>query len=740
MSTRNSANRFPRLLLKHSLPVVAAVFIMGCSLASAYLYEQINAHRPTGFVQTAVTSATWIIALLAGAVGGLLISMMQKCSSRRAELAAANEELERLNHKLQPEAQKEHQSELRFRVLFSGNPYPMWIFDCSTLALLDVNEAALKQYGYTREEFLNLSAADLRPPEEVPRFLSIIRRANHGYQVRGTWRHRRKDGSCLYVEVGVFRFAEDGNPRELVLAQDVTAAVEAKAALRKSEAALQQLVNNAPFGISSSSLENDSFCEFNPAMLRMLGYTREEMLSLRLSTQLYAKPDDRSRMLERLRRSGKVDAFETSLLRNDGTPVRVRGWAVLKDYPAGKSDELDVYVQDLTEQSGLEQQIRQVQKLEAVGRLAGGIAHDFNNILVVIRLSTELMLGQVAYDSPFSKPLLQVLKAADRAAALTRQLLAFGRQQVMQSRTLNLNSVVVDTLHLLRRTIGEDVELLTKLSDDLQNTRLDPDQLAQVIMNLAINARDAMPRGGTLHIETSNVELDDGYAKTHNPMRAGRYVLLAVSDTGSGIPKEILPRIFDPFFTTKEVGKGTGLGLSIVYGIVKQSGGYIWAYSEPGQGTTFKLYFPVTTEDAFPVAQPEVVNAVAGDHTILVVEDEEQIRANLRSCLQQLGYNVVEAADGLDAIDIIASGKVAIDLVLTDLVMPRMGGHELSVQLNALNPSLSILFMSGYTEDTAARGEILEKGSPFLTKPFSVAELSQAVQRALGTPALAGVS
>jgi PAS domain S-box-containing protein len=520
------------------------------------------------------------------------------------------------------------------------------------------------------------------------------------------------------------------------LARDVSARLEAEEALRRSQAALKFMVDNAPFGICSTSLKRDCFVEFNPATVEMLGgYTREEMLALRLSTQVYADSNDRNRMLEEVQRCHKVNAFEFTVVRKDGKRIRVRSWGVLRSKSGEEPDVLDCYVVDVTEQSTLEQQVRQVQKLEAVGRLAGGIAHDFNNILVVIRLSTELMLGKVALDNPLSKPLLQVLTAADRAAALTRQLLAFGRQQMMQSRIVNLNTLVTDTLKLLRRTIGEDIDLVTYLDDDLQNTRLDPDQLAQVIMNLAINARDAMPRGGTLTIETRNVTLDETYSKDHGPVLPGSYVMLVVTDTGCGMDKAILPRIFDPFFTTKEIGKGTGLGLSIVYGIVKQSGGYIWVYSEPEHGTSFKLYFPVT--DAVEEIAPErgEVPPVGVGKTLLVVEDEAQIRHNLRECLQHLGYRVFEAVDGVDALDVFSAHQGEIDLVVTDLVMPRMGGHELSARLMGMDPSLSVLFLSGYTEHTAARREILSKGSAFLTKPFSVADLSEAVHHALSARA-----
>ena len=334
------------------------------------------------------------------------------------------------------------------------------------------------------------------------------------------------------------------------------------------------------------------------------GYGREEMLTLKLSTQLYREPKSREPA------NGGAAAEER-------TAERLRGQV----YPQGRhtdsrprmgcfegnaeddADLVDVYIEDMTEHSTLEQQVRQVQKLEAVGRLAGGIAHDFNNILVVIRLSTELMLGKVTLESPLSKPLLQILSASDRAASLTRQLLALGRQQVMQTRTINLNTVVSDTLRLLRRTIGEDIELITRLDAQLHNARLDPDQVAQVIMNLAINSRDAMPDGGTLEIETRNVDLDQTYAREHGPVQPGKYVMLAVSDSGTGIDSADPSTHLRSFLHHERPWKGTGLGLSIVYGIVKQIGGYVWVYSEPGHGTTFKLYFPIT--DSRPESEPE---------------------------------------------------------------------------------------------------------------------------------------
>lgn len=572
------------------LPLLAGAVVMGGSLITLRMHDQFSA--PQEFLNAPlVTPTSLLLAAFRGLVMGVMVFLLQKSWSNSHQLARANRELEKANRQLREDSQSLHQSEMRFRTLFSGNPCPMWIFDCQSFAIEDVNEAALRQYGYTRQQFLSLSALDLRPPEETQRFLARLQDADQGYGCRGVWRHIRHDGTHLLAEICVFRFHSEGRIKELVLAQDVTTRVETREALQHSEEALQSLLNSAPFGICNTSLKRDRFIDCNPAMCQLLGYTREEMLSLKLSTQLYPDPTDRARMLELLQRSGKLDGYEATLLRKDGKAIRVRGWVVLKDDSHGEPDLVNIYLQDLTEHSALEQQVRQVQKLEAVGRLAGGIAHDFNNILVVIRLSTELMLGEVTVDSPLGKPLLQVLSAADRAAALTRQLLAFGRQQVMQSRTLNLNAVVTDTLHLLRRTIGEDIELITHLNDDLLNTRLDPDQLGQIIMNLAINARDAMPKGGSLHIETSNVELDETYVKTHGPVRPGKYVLLAVSDTGSGMPKAILPRIFDPFFTTKGVGEGTGLGLDIVHRIIRNLKGNIRVDSRPGR-TVFQVSLP----------------------------------------------------------------------------------------------------------------------------------------------------
>ena len=638
----------------------------------------------------------------------------------------------RLKSQLEKQALALSHYEQQRELLFSTHPFPMWMYDRATLRFRDVNRAAVEAYGYSREEFLAMKILDIRPPEEVPNLLKVVTQDTTGFARSGVWRHRRKDGSTILVAITACQYEQEGIAQELVVAVNITEKCQMEGALRASESSLKALVDNSPFGIAQLSLGGDRLTTVNPALLDLLGgYSPQEAKDLHIATQIYADPRERERLLEVVRRSGKIKGWETSFRRRNGTLVPVRITGLLNREGSG-SGLLSAYVEDLTQQSALEQQVRQVQKLEAVGRLAGGMAHDFNNILLVIKLSTDMLLAQVTPDSICSKPLLQISQAADRAAALTRQMLAFGRQQIMQPRVINLNAVITETTHMLRRVIGEDIELVTDLAETVENSKLDPDQVTQVIMNLAVNARDAMPDGGTLQIETNSVTLDDAYAKEHPPVQPGRYVMMAVSDTGTGIDRSILPRIFDPFFTTKEVGKGTGLGLSIVYGIVKQCGGYIWVYSEPAHGTTFKLYFPATADtlDVSAASRSDDVAHHPGA-LVLVVDDEANIRSNVRDCLQQLGYNVIVADGGKSASAICDELEGKVDLVITDLVMAGQNGHELARELADRFPFVPVLFMSGYTEDNAARREILLRGSSFLQKPFSVADLASAVHDAI---------
>src|SRR5881296_3818073 len=377
-----------------------------------------------------------------------------------------------------------------------------------------------------------------------------------------------------------------------------------------------------------------------------------------------------------------------------------------------------------------EARLRQAQKMEAVGRLAGGVAHDFNNLLTVITSYSDLLLEDLGPADPKRDDVQQIRKAAEGAAALTRQLLAFSRQQVLQPKALDLKATVAGTEKLLKRLIGEDIQLTTVLARDLGVVKADPGQIEQIIINLAVNARDAMPTGGRLTIEVANVDMDETYVRGHAPAGPGRYVMLALSDTGIGMDQQTKARIFEPFFTTKAPGKGTGLGLATVYGIVKQSGGFIWVYSEPGHGTSFKIYLPRVDEPVSPAGAP-APQVVGGSETVLVVEDVAAVRAVTRQMLERQRYCVLEAANGATALSLARQHQSAIHLLVTDVVMPEVSGRELADQLVQLRPDMRVLFMSGYTDDAVVRHGILQEGIAYLQKPFTPDTLARKVRAVL---------
>jgi two-component system, cell cycle sensor histidine kinase and response regulator CckA len=390
------------------------------------------------------------------------------------------------------------------------------------------------------------------------------------------------------------------------------------------------------------------------------------------------------------------------------------------------------FVSDISQRKHLEEQLLHAQKMEAVGRLAGGVAHDFNNMLTVISGYNRMILDELSPLDPLRGYAEEVLKAADRAGALTNQLLAFSRRQIMRPQVISVNSVLAQTEKMLNRLIGEDVDLVMQLAADAGNIKADPGHVEQAVVNLAVNARDAMPLGGRLTIETENVHLDENYARTHMGVTPGDFVLIAVSDTGHGMDAETRRRIFEPFFTTKEKGKGTGLGLATVYGMIKQTGGDIWVYSEPGQGTTFKLYFPRVSEPASDGADGESApERRAGGETILVVEDEKAVRELTVRMLQQLGYVILTASSGQEALEICRNHAGFIDMLLTDVVMPGMSGRQLADQLLLQRPDTAVLFLSGYTENTVVHHGVLDAGVNFLPKPFSRENLAKKLREVL---------
>jgi two-component system, cell cycle sensor histidine kinase and response regulator CckA len=504
----------------------------------------------------------------------------------------------------------------------------------------------------------------------------------------------------------------------------------ALAQLGDSEQRFGTAFRASPEGITISSLVDGTYIEANDAFLRMTEYERSEVIG-RTSRELgiWEDPEARTSLLATLDGAEPVRGHEARFRTRSGKVRQVELSAERIQLQATPC--LLAITRDVTELRSLQQQLRQAQKMEAIGRLAGGVAHDFNNLLSVITGYGEMVRQRLAAQDPLQAKVEQILKAADRAAALTRQLLAFSRQQVLQPKILDLNVVVSDMDKMLRPLIGEDVELVMVLDPDLGSVRADPGQLAQIVMNLAVNARDAMPRGGRLTIETSNADLDPAYAAVHPPARAGRYVMLTIGDTGSGIDAETQSHIFEPFFTTKPVGQGTGLGLSTVYGIVKQSDGCIWVYSELGVGTTFKIYLPRLEAPGTEVSEERSAPARRGSETVLLVEDEETLRGLLRETLEGNGYAVLAARDGAEALQVADEHAGPIHLIVTDLVMPGMTGRRVAETIALARPEMKVLCISGYSQEAVARLGVLGRSSGFLGKPFTPEGLLRRVRQLL---------
>lgn len=515
---------------------------------------------------------------------------------------------------------------------------------------------------------------------------------------------------------------------------------QAEEELRQSEERYRTLFECSLDAVYTHDLEGH-FIDVNPTTLGLLGYSKDELARITIAELI--EPGDLPTMrviFEELKKSGRQNVPRVlRLKRKDGSCVDVEVMETLLS-TTGSGGLVMGVARDLTERKKaesrlreLEEQFRQAQKLETIGRLAGGIAHDFNNMLSAIIGYSEMILRSLREGDPLRRDIEQIRKAAERSAELTRQLLAFSRRQVFELKVVNLNSIIKNMEDMLRRLIGEDIALQTILPEGLWNVKVDPGQIEQVIMNLVVNARDAMPNGGTLTIDTTNVVLDEEYASRHVGVQPGEYVMLAVSDTGCGMTEEVKSHLFEPFFTTKEKGKGTGLGLSTVYGIVKQSGGNIWVYSEPGRGTTFKIYLPRSLEKPDVVKTRKAFDKLdTGTETILVVEDEPMLRGLARRILELAGYRVLEASNAQEALAVFEKNAQAVDLVITDVVMPGMSGKELAKRLEQMAPGLKVLFTSGYTENAIVNHGVLEPGVDFIQKPFTPSALARKVREVLG--------
>jgi two-component system, cell cycle sensor histidine kinase and response regulator CckA len=530
------------------------------------------------------------------------------------------------------------------------------------------------------------------------------------------------------------RFAERDREILKFVSQQLAAAIEHKRyeeALRRSEARSRSLILSAAFGICRCTL-GGRFLDVNPALINMLGYgSVEDLLQLNARRQIFVNPQELDRLAEDYRRAGSLTGVEVQWKRKDGRIIIVR----LSGCAASINDEpeevLELIAEDITDRRQLEEQLRQAQKMDAVGRLAGGVAHDFNNLLMVINGYTEVLLEQLEKGGAMHNKVQSIQQAADRAATLTRQLLAFSRKQLLELKVVDVNTVIGDMERLLRPLIGENIELVTRLSTQTGHTRADAGQLEQVIMNLVVNAKDAMPDGGKLTLQSSDVTVGPGL-RQHRFIQPGRYAVISVSDTGHGMDKETQSRIFEPFFTTKEKGKGTGLGLSTVYGIVKQSSGYVFAESEPRVGTTFYVYLPRVEESAEELSPAKTQpNEAGGCETVLLVEDEESVRELVRVTLASRGYNVLEAENGECGLQVAENFKEKIDILITDVVMPGIGGRELAKKLLSLRPGISVLYLSGYTEDTVVTHGALGPATAFLQKPFTLQSLAKKVREVL---------
>jgi PAS domain S-box-containing protein len=624
-------------------------------------------------------------------------------------------------------------SEARYRSLFDRLPAPMWVYDNESLRFLDVNQAAIDQYGWTREEFLRMTIREIRPPEELPMFDERIRRRSPGLTLGGRARHWRKDGTRIEVETSSQEVLYGGMRARLVLASDVTGRVRMEEDVQR----FVSLVENAGDFIAMVSPQW-RLLYLNKAGRELMGFSDDSPLGDVSLASLWHEDSQETVQRDVVPRlaAGQSWDFDGRLRHvGSGEPIEVECNAFgIRDAQTGRVLAGAFVVRDLTERKRVEEHLRQAQRMEAIGRVAGGVAHEVNNMMTVILGFCTFLAKSLEEADERQQDVAQIARAAERSAEVSRQLLAYSRRQLLQPRVLELNSVLLDMESVLRRLMGEDRDVMLRLGLDPRWIKTDRTQLEQVILNLALNARDAMPQGGRLAIETSGIVLDNEYARRHPAtiVHPGQYVVLTVSDTGRGMDPETQAQIFDPFFTTKPVGHGTGLGLSMAYGIVKQSGGYIWAYSEPGEGTTFRIYLPQVEETGETAAWVPVEAPPRGaGETILVVEDEELVRGFACRFLRNEGYLTRESTDGQRALELLQAEPDAVDLVLTDAVMPRMGGRELADHVARLKPGLPVLFMSGYTNDEIIRRGLLSPGAPYLQKPFSPEALASKVREVL---------
>lgn len=621
--------------------------------------------------------------------------------------------------------------------LFEGMPDAVAILDQEG-RITKVNQAFQSLFGYSQEEALGRLMWDLiEPPDHTGEGLENQRKVLAGETVRLETQRRRKDGSSLDVVITGYPIKSGDEICGIyVIYQDVTERKKAQSSLEQAEKRYRELVEQVPAGVYEIDVETARFLTINNYMIRVFGYSREEFLSM----TGYDLWSDEGKEVLRQRIQRILEGLEVPQVveypgrTKDGREIWARVYSHFSRTREGRP-VARVVLLDVTEQRRLQQELLQAQKMEAVGRLAGGVAHDINNALTSVLGYADLILNLTKPGEAFHEEAREIKEGALRAASITSQLLAFSRKQIIRPRVVDLNGLLQNFTRMLAPLIGANIRLSTSLFPRPLWVKVDPTQMEQVILNLAINARDAMPKGGKLLVQTDIFHLEEGYAGSHGiNLAPGPYARLCVSDTGMGMDRETLERIFEPFFTTKEMGRGTGLGLSTVYGIVKQSGGDIRAYSEPGRGSTFKIYLPLEPVEGSvlsPSSEAAHKDSLAGTETVLVVEDSAPVRKLVRTTLERFGYRVMEAADGKAALTLLQKQDPKVDLVLTDVVLPEMDGPEMARQAKELVPGLKVIYMSGYTGEFMLERGVLEAGLELIEKPFSPEALVYKVRRML---------
>jgi PAS domain S-box-containing protein len=697
-------------------------------------------------------------------------------------VAERTSDLERANLRLKQELEEREKAEAglrdaeeKFRAMTASAQDAITMIDDNG-DIIYWNQAAEIMFGYTTEEVLGKELHVLLAPgrfhDSYKAGFEEFRTSGNGIAVGHTLEISaiRKDGEEFPMELSLSALRVKGKWNAIGIIRDITERKKAAEALQKANEELEDRVAERTAELREANerlelelaerrrvqealrageeryrrfFEEDLTGDYisspdgkllacNPAFARILGFDNPEDVMSHQAVEFYSSNQAREDFLDLVKREKKLTNYETQYCKRDGSTVYVIENAVGTFDNDGELTEIKGYIFDNTERKKLEGQLLQSQKMEAIGRLAGGVAHDFNNMLTAIMGYSDILISRLPAGDPLLKNVIEIKKAGEQASLLTQQLLAFSRKQVLRPQVLELNTVIRETDDMLRRLIGDDIELLSVLSSDLWPLRADQSQLKQIILNLAINSRDAMPDGGRLVVETRNVELDEEYCRIHSEVSEGQYVMLSVTDTGIGMDAETCSHIFEPFFTTKEQGKGTGLGLSTVYGIVQQSKGHVTVYSEQGKGTAFKIYLPCVVESAQKVVSAESSPGLpGGSETVLVVEDEDSVRNLARSVLEAKGYSVLEASGGQEALRIAREYEGTIDILLTDVMMPRMSGSDLARRMAAERPGLKVVFVSGYSESFVLQNRVLDPDSVFLEKPFTPNSLTRKIRQAL---------